>query len=425
MADERTVAVLGLGYVGLPLVCAAVEAGHRLVGFDVSAGRVQELLQGRSRVGDVSHQQLGQCLETGRLRFTCEPGDLRQADTYVICVPTPLIDKTPDLSMVNAAVETVARNVAHGDLVVLESTTYPGTTEELVAPRIAAISGLTAPDDYHLAFSPERIDPGNPVWCLANTPRVVGGLGAAASAAAAAFYGSFVEQVHVVAGPREAEMAKLLENTYRHVNIALVNEMAVFCEELGIDLWASIEAAATKPFGFAAFSPGPGVGGHCIPIDPSYLSWRVRRLGYPFRFVELAGEVNDRMPHYVTTRIGELLNEHRKPVAGSRVLLLGVAYKRDVADLRESPAFALARRLRDRGAELCWHDPHVDRFEVDGVALPEVGSLSARALAATDLVVIHTDHSAYDWPAIVRDAPLVFDTRNATAGITDPRIRRL
>jgi nucleotide sugar dehydrogenase len=316
----------------------------------------------------------------------------------VICVPTPLADKAPDLSMVNAAVETVARNLAHGDLVVLESTTYPGTTEELVAPRIAAISGLTAPDDYHLAFSPERIDPGNPVWRLANTPRVVGGLGAAASAAAAAFYGSFVEQVHVVAGPREAEMGKLLENTYRHVNIALVNEMAVFCEELGIDLWESIEAAATKPFGFAAFSPGPGVGGHCIPIDPSYLSWRVRRLGYPFRFVELAGEVNDRMPHYVTSRIGELLNEHRKPVAGSRVLLLGVAYKRDVADVRESPAFALARRLRDRGAELCWHDPHV---------------------------VIHTDHSAYDWPAIVRDAPLVFDTRNATAGITDPRVRRL
>jgi UDP-N-acetyl-D-glucosamine dehydrogenase len=425
VADERTVAVLGLGYVGLPLVCAAVESGHRLIGFDVSAERVQQLRHGHSGITDIGRERLGRCLDSGGLQFTCDPGDLRQADTYVICVPTPLLDKTPDLSMVNAAVETVARNVAHGDLVVLESTTYPGTTEELVAPRIAAISGLDAPDDYHLAFSPERIDPGNPVYGLANTPRVVGGLGPAASAEAAAFYGSFIDKIHVVSGPREAEMAKLLENTYRHVNIALVNEMAIFCEELGIDLWESIAAAATKPFGFAAFSPGPGVGGHCIPIDPSYLSWRVRRLGYPFRFVELAGEVNDRMPHYIATRIAELLNEHHRPVAGSRILLLGVAYKRDVADVRESPAFALARRLRDRGADLRWHDPHAGRFEVDGVPLPRVTELSAEALEAVDLVVVHTDHSAYDWPAIVGDAPLVFDTRNATAGISDPRIRRL
>jgi len=425
MADERTVAVLGLGYVGLPLVCAAVEAGHRLIGFDVSQERVRELRSGRSRIDDVSSEQLRRALDTGRLRFTRDPGGLRDADTYVICVPTPLLDKQPDLSMVVAAVETVARNVSHGDLVVLESTTYPGTTEELVVPKIAAISGLAAPHDYHLAFSPERIDPGNPVFGLRNTPRVVGGLGEAASAEAAAFYGSFIDKIHVVSGPREAEMAKLLENTYRHVNIALVNEMAVFCEELGIDLWESIAAAATKPFGFAAFTPGPGVGGHCIPIDPSYLSWRVRRLGYPFRFVELAGEINDRMPHYIATRVGELLNDHRKPMAGSRVLLLGVAYKRDVADVRESPAFALARRLRDRGAELCWHDPYVERFEVDGVPLQRVTELTAEELADTDVVVVHTDHSTYDWPAIVDDAPLLFDTRNATAGLTDRKIHRL
>lgn len=425
MVDERTVAVLGLGYVGLPLVCAAVEAGHRLVGFDVSPQRIEELRAGHSRIDDIGSERLARALDTGRLRFTGDPDDLRAADTYVICVPTPLLDKQPDLSMVVAAVETVARNVSHGDLVVLESTTYPGTTEELVAPKIAAISGLAAPHDYHLAFSPERIDPGNPVFGLRNTPRVVGGLGEAASAEAAAFYGTFIEKLHVVSGPREAEMAKLLENTYRHVNIALVNEMAVFCEELGIDLWESIAAAATKPFGFAAFSPGPGVGGHCIPIDPSYLSWRVRRLGYPFRFVELAGEVNDRMPHYIATRIGELLNDHRKPVAGSRVLLLGVAYKRNVADVRESPAFALARRLRDRGADLSWHDPHVERFEVDGVPLPRVAELTAEELGSMDLVVVHTDHSAYDWPAIVDEAPLLFDTRNATAGLIDPKISRL
>jgi UDP-N-acetyl-D-glucosamine dehydrogenase len=425
VADQRTVAVLGLGYVGLPLVCAAVEAGHQVLGFDVSAERVQELRDGHSPVGDVEDKLLESRLGSGRLRFTCEPGDLREADTYVICVPTPLRDKSPDLSMVDAAVETVARNVGHGDLVVLESTTYPGTTEERVAPRIAAISGLTAPEDYHLAFSPERIDPGNPRYGLRNTPRVVGGLGNAASEAAAGFYRSFIERVHVVSGPREAEMAKLLENTYRHVNIALVNEMAIFCEELGIDLWEAIGAAATKPFGFAAFAPGPGVGGHCIPIDPSYLSWRVRRLGYPFRFVELAGEVNDRMPDYVATRIGDVLNQQRKSVAGARILLLGVAYKRDVADVRESPAFALARRLRARGADLSWHDPYAQGFEIDGVPLPRTRSLTPEVLAAADLVVIHTDHSAYDWDEIVRDSRLVFDTRNATGEISDPKVSRL
>ncbi len=350
--EQRTVGVLGLGYVGLPLACAAAGAGHAVIGYDVSGERVRQLQVGRSPIGDVSDTQLEQRLDSDRLRFTCDPNDLTGADTFVICVPTPLADKMPDLSMVAAAVETVAGCVSRGDLVILESTTYPGTTEELVAPQISARSGLTAPADYHLAFSPERIDPGNPVYALANTPRVVGGLGPAAGAAAAAFYRSFIGAVHVVSGPREAEMAKLLENTYRHVNIALVNELAVFCEELGIDLWEAITAAATKPFGFAPFFPGPGVGGHCIPVDPSYLSWRVRRLGYPFRFVELAGEVNDRMPHYVAARVSDALNYHRKAVAGSRVLLLGVAYKRDVADVRESPAFGLARRLCDRGADL-------------------------------------------------------------------------
>jgi UDP-N-acetyl-D-glucosamine dehydrogenase len=425
VADGRTVAVLGLGYVGLPLVCAAVGAGHEVIGFDVSADRVGLLESGSSPIRDIADAQLAAGLDTGLLRFTADPDELGRADTYIVCVPTPLADKLPDLSMLTAAVETVGRSVSPGDLVVLESTTYPGTTEELAAARISAISGLCAPEHYHLAFSPERIDPGNPHFHLDNTPRVVGGLGPAASAAAAAFYRSFIEAVHVVSSPRAAEMTKLLENTYRHVNIALVNEMAVFCEELGIDLWEVIDAAATKPFGFAAFAPGPGVGGHCIPVDPSYLSWRVRRLGYPFRFVELAGEINDRMPHYVVSRITDALNLARKPVAGSRVLLLGVAYKRDIGDLRESPAFAVARRLLDRGAELSWHDPYVAHFEIDGVAVPRAVSLTPEVLSEADLVVIHTDHSSYDWPAVVSGAQLVFDTRNATAGISDQKITRL
>jgi nucleotide sugar dehydrogenase len=311
-------------------------------------------------------------------------------------------------------------------MVILESTTYPGTTEERVAPRLAAATGLTAPDDYHLVFSPERIDPGNPVYSLENTPRVVGGLGVAAGDAAAEFYSSFIDQVHRVSGPREAEMAKLLENTYRHVNIALVNEMAIFCEELGIDLWESIGAASTKPFGFAPFTPGPGVGGHCIPVDPSYLSWRVRRLGYPFRFVELAAEINDRMPVYVASRVAALLNDDHKSVAGSRILVLGVAYKRNLGDMRESPAPVLISRLENRGAIVRWHDPHVRPHTLPGTTAEAVeGELSAEELAAADLVVVHTDHSAYDPGMVVRHSSKVFDTRNLTAGHPAAHVVRL
>jgi nucleotide sugar dehydrogenase len=286
---KRDVCVLGLGYVGLPLACAAAEAGHRVVGFDVDRARVTGLRGGRSPVEDVEDRLLEKVLASGRLSFTDDPAAIEGRDTFVICVPTPLKDKTPDLAMVDAAVDVVAGVLRPGALVILESTTYPGTTEDRVGPRLAEATGLHAPDDYHLVFSPERIDPGNPTYSLGNTPRVVGGLGPAAGDAATEFYSSFIDEVHRVSGPREAEMAKLLENTYRHVNIALVNEMAIFCEELGIDLWEAIGAASTKPFGFAPFFPGPGVGGHCIPVDPSYLSWRVRRLGYPFRFVELTG----------------------------------------------------------------------------------------------------------------------------------------
>jgi len=425
MTTQRRVAVLGLGYVGLPLALAASEAGHQVIGFDVNERRVRALTEGISGIEDVDDLELKLATASGRLRFTAASTELADRDTFVICVPTPLTDKVPDLSMVKAAVDTVGAHLSVGDLLILESTTYPGTTEELVAPRIREVSGLRAESDYHLVFSPERIDPGNSTFSLRNTTKVIGGLGEAATKAAALFYGSFIERVHMVSSPREAEMAKLLENTYRHVNIALVNEMAVFCTELGIDLWEAIEAASTKPFGFMKFRPGPGVGGHCIPIDPSYLSWRVRKLGYSFRFVELAGEINDRMPDYIATRVSDLLNQHHKPVNGARILLLGVAYKQDVGDVRESPSHALTRRLGARGARITWHDPHVDLFEVEGVPLSRTTKLTDAELGAADLVIVHTDHSYYDWPAVVAGARLVFDTRNATIGIDDPKITRL
>jgi UDP-N-acetyl-D-glucosamine dehydrogenase len=422
----RDVCVLGLGYVGLPLACAAAGAGHRVTGYDPDSTRVAALRQGRSPIEDVEGRMLEKVLASGRLSFTDDAAAIEGSDTFVICVPTPLTEKTPDLTMVDAAVDVVAGALRPGGMVILESTTYPGTTEERVAPRLAEATGLTAPDDYHLVFSPERIDPGNPVFSLENTPRVVGGLGPAAGDAAAAFYSTFIDHVHQVSGPREAEMAKLLENTYRHVNIALVNEMAIFCEELGIDLWESIGAASTKPFGFAAFYPGPGVGGHCIPVDPSYLSWRVRRLGYPFRFVELAGEINDRMPTYVASRVSALLNDVGKPVAGSRILVLGVAYKRDLGDLRESPAPHLIQRLESRGAMVRWHDPHVRPATLPGTeAEPVVGVLEPAELASADLVIVHTDHSDFDPATIVRHSRLVFDTRNLTADHPAPHVFRL
>ena len=422
---SRRVGILGLGYVGLPLALAAAESGHRVVGYDVDEQHVRRLTTGRSPVEDVSDSQLEKGLGSGDLQLTADPEVLGGCDSYIICVPTPLVDRAPDLSMVISAVDVVAANLAVGDLVVLESTTYPGTTEEVIAPRIAAATGLRAGAEYHLAFSPERIDPGNRSYGIGNTPKVVGGVGPAATRAAQDLYRSFVDEVHVVSSPREAEMAKLLENTFRHVNIALVNEMAVFCQELGVNLWEVIDAAATKPFGFMPFRPGPGVGGHCIPIDPSYLSWRVRRLGYSFRFVELACEINDRMPDYIAFRAAELLNRERKAINGSRILILGVAYKRDVSDTRESPAGGLARRLASRGGTVVWHDPLVDRFQLDSVPFRRIEDLSERLLQRIDLVIIHTDHSAYDWAWIVENSPLVLDTRNATKGLADPRVERL
>ncbi|MGH3389198.1 MAG: nucleotide sugar dehydrogenase, partial [Actinomadura sp.] len=337
--------VVGLGYVGLPLVREACRAGLQVAGLDLDEGVVAGLSAGTSHIDDVSDTDVAAMLSAG-FTATTDPAVIERARTVVICVPTPLsADGGPDLTAVRGAALTVAGRLRAGTLVVLESTTYPGTTDEIVRPILEAGSGLAAGEGFHLAFSPERIDPGNPVYGVRNTPKIIGGHTPACTQAASAFYGKVVDTVVAAKGTREAEMAKLLENTYRHVNIALVNEMAIFCHELGIDLWDAIDCASTKPFGFQAFHPGPGVGGHCIPIDPNYLSYKVRSLGYPFRFVELAQEINDRMPRYVVERTQQLLNQSGKALNGADILLLGVTYKADIADQRESPARPLARRL--------------------------------------------------------------------------------
>ena len=406
----QDVLVIGLGYVGLPLAIAAARSGFRVTGLDLNAEKVAGLMAGRSHVDDLTEDDVAEMLSRG-FRATADEADAGPQDVIVICVQTPLSEADgPDLSAGRAATATAGRLLKAGTLVSLESTTYPGTTEEVVRPLLEKTSGLTAGLDFSLAFSPERIDPGNPVYGFANTPKIVGGLTPSCTDAAEAFYGQICEQVVRAKSAREAEMAKLLENTYRHVNIALVNEMAIFCRELDVDLWDAIRCAATKPFGFQPFYPGPGVGGHCIPIDPNYLSYKVRTLGYPFRFVELAQEINSRMPGYVTDRAAELLNRHAKAVNGAKVLLLGVTYKRDIADQRESPARPLARKLLARGARLSYHDPYVPSWLIDGRSIPLADDLEA-ALADADLVILLQAHQAYDPAQLARAARLLLDTR--------------
>jgi UDP-N-acetyl-D-glucosamine dehydrogenase len=406
----QDVLVIGLGYVGLPLAIAAARSGFRVTGLDLNAEKVAGLMAGRSHVDDLTDDDVAEMLGHG-FRATADEAEAGPQDVIVICVPTPLSEADgPDLSAVRAATATAGRLLKAGTLVSLESTTYPGTTEEVVRPLLEKTSGLTAGLDFSLAFSPERIDPGNPVYGFANTPKIVGGLTPSCTDAAEAFYGRICDQVVRAKSAREAEMAKLLENTYRHVNIALVNEMAIFSRELDVDLWDAIRCAATKPFGFQPFYPGPGVGGHCIPIDPNYLSYKVRTLGYPFRFVELAQEINSRMPGYVTDRAAELLNRHAKAVNGAKVLLLGVTYKRDIADQRESPARPLARKLLARGARLSYHDPYVPSWLIDGRSIPLADDLDA-ALADADLVILLQAHQAYDPAQLARAARLLLDTR--------------
>jgi UDP-N-acetyl-D-glucosamine dehydrogenase len=407
--------VIGLGYVGLPLAREAALSGLSVVGYDLNGEMVAALNSGRSHVGDIGASDVAEMLARG-FRATALETDVGNPDTVVICVPTPLsAESAPDLSAVRAAVEMTGRLLRPGMLVVLESTTYPGTTDEVVRPLLEKASKLTAGIGFSLAFSPERIDPGNPHYGIRNTPKVVGGQTPSCAEAAERFYGKLCDQVVRARSAREAEMAKLLENTYRHVNIALVNEMAIFCHELGVDLWDAIGCAATKPFGFHAFYPGPGVGGHCIPIDPNYLSYKVRTLGYPFRFVELAQEINGRMPVYIVDRAAELLNSNAKPLNGAHVLLLGVTYKRDVADQRESPVRLIGRKLRSRGAVLAYHDPYVDEWPVDGQVVRRATDLDAE-VASADLVILLQDHAVYDLDRISRDARLVLDTRGRIEG---------
>ena len=418
--DGQVVGVIGLGYVGLPLAEAVSGAGARVVGYDTSAPLVERLAAGNSHVGDVPGQAVKEMLER-RALFTTDAAALGDCAVFVICVPTPLKEKYPDLGAVRAASQVVGAAMSAGDLVILESTTYPGTTKDVVAPILAEASGLVPGKDFHLAFSPERIDPGNSRYGIRNTTKVVGGLTPSDTAAAERFYSAFVDDVFLVKSPAEAEMAKLLENTFRHVNIALVNEMAIFCRELGVDLNSAIDAAATKPFGFMAFRPGPGVGGHCIPIDPSYLSWRVRQLGYSFRFVELAEEINDRMPAYVVSRSAALLNDVSKPLRGSEILMIGVAYKKDISDVRESPVYSVARRLMTAGASVSWYDPFVESFMVDDATTNRVDELDPVSLRRADLTVVITDHTGIDWDHIREHAQLILDTRNVygshTAGV--------
>ena len=404
-----TVAILGLGYVGLPLAEAASHY-FPVMGFDVDESVSSVLNSGTSHIQDIGDVKVSAMIDQG-FRATHSPSDLAAASIYVICVPTPLSETGgPDLGAVKKAAEVVASNLGRGDLVVLESTTYPGTTDSILLP-ILEQSGLKAGEDFLLAFSPERIDPGNPAYTIANTPKVVGGLTPACRDAAAAFYEPFVCEVVLTQGLREAEMAKLLENTYRHVNIALVNEMLRFSNDLDINLWDVINAASSKPFGFQAFYPGPGVGGHCIPIDPNYLSHFVRaQTGYAFRLVELAQEINAQMPAYVVSRVQDLLNTDGISMRGASVLLLGVSYKADIADTRESPAYAVARSLAAKGANLTYHDPFVNSFVVDGSPVERIEDLEP-AIGEFDCVVMLQVHSAFDPDLLAGKASRFLDTR--------------
>ncbi|MBV9041194.1 MAG: nucleotide sugar dehydrogenase [Acidimicrobiia bacterium] len=412
----RVVAIVGQGYVGLPVAMRAVEAGYNVVGYDASDARAKRLAAGESYVEDVPDEMLAAALASGRYRPTSDPDGLAGFDVAVITVPTPLTDGNPDLSYIEDAARTLAAHLRPGATVVLESTTYPGTTEELVGPLLEE-SGLSAGRDFFLGYSPERIDPGNPTWNFVNTPKVVSGIDVASLSAVRAFYDTLVETTVPVASPKEAELTKLLENTFRHVNVALVNELAMFANDLGIDIWDAIDAASTKPFGYLRFTPGPGVGGHCLPIDPSYLSWRVRRtLGHSFRFVELANDVNDHMPDYVVRRLVVALNREKKALNGSRILLLGLAYKKNTSDDRESPALVVAQRLLSMGAEVRAADPHVVEEHIDGRVVRV--ELTPGELEAADAVVLLTDHDAFDLPLVERHARWVLDTRRRLSGPT-------
>jgi UDP-N-acetyl-D-glucosamine dehydrogenase len=412
------VVIAGQGYVGLPLAVRAAEVGHEVVGYDVDTERIGRLARGESYVEDITGERLHAVLASGSYRPSADPADCAGFDVALITVPTPLRDGAPDLSYVEACAELLGSHLRPGATVVLESTTYPGTTEEVVQPILEKAAGLAAGTDFALGFSPERIDPGNPTWNVVNTPKIVSGIDAASLERVKAFYDTVVETTVTVGSTREAELAKLIENTFRHVNIALVNEIAMISNDLGIDVWQAIDAASSKPFGFMRFTPGPGVGGHCLPIDPSYLSWRVQRaLGQSFRFVDLANDINNHMPDYVVRRLIEALNRRQRAVSGSRILVLGLAYKKNTGDARESPAVRVVQLLNQMGAEVRVADPHVVEA-VHGAPGLTMVALTAEEVRAADAVVLLADHDEFDYDLIAREARYLLDTRRRLQGPT-------
>ncbi len=424
--------VIGLGYVGLPLAVELAKAGFNVIGIDLDKNKIEAINRGESYIGDVPSEELKRLCQLrnthyalrnkdiGSLFATTDYSILKEVDTINICVPTPLRKtKDPDISYIVAATAEISRYLKRGQLIILESTTYPGTTEEVVLPMLES-KGLKAGRDFYLAFSPERVDPGNKQFNTRNIPKVVGGVTSECTKMAVALYQEIVERVFAVSSTRVAEMAKLLENTFRAVNIGLINEIARMSNKMGIDVWEVINAAATKPFGFMPFYPGPGLGGHCIPLDPLYLSWKAKLNGFNPRFIELASEINSSMPEYVISRIADALNQRKKSLNGSRILILGVAYKKDVSDTRESPALDIIRLLRNKGCDISYNDPYILRLNFDGISLESV-DLSDELLGSVDCTVIVTDHTNYDYCRIIDNTNLLIDTRNATCTITDAK----
>ncbi len=425
LADGSAVlGVVGLGYVGLPLAVEMAKAAHKVIGLEVSQDKADEVNAGRSYIPDVPSEELTSLVERGLLEASTDFSRVSECDAVVICVPTPLNDmKEPDTSYMESAARSITPYLHAGMLVTLESTTYPGTTEEIILPILEA-SDLKVGDDLFLAFSPERVDPGNPVFQTKNTPKVVGGVTAQCTAHAVALYERFIDTVVPVSSTRAAEMTKLLENIFRSVNIALMNELLMLCERMHINLWEVVDAAKTKPFGYMPFYPGPGLGGHCIPIDPFYLSWKAREYDFHTEFIELSGRINENMPYYVVNRLMDALNTHRKSLGGSRVLVLGVAYKADIDDMRESPAIRIVELLRDKEADVVYHDPWVPTLKVGGAEVTSV-DLTAEVIAAADAVLVVTNHKNVDYGMVVENAQMILDTRNALSAFDDDKVVRL
>jgi len=419
------IGIIGMGYVGLPLALEFCKVGFDVTGIDLDKKKIDSINNGKSYIEDATNADIGSAVRQGRLHATTDFSVLQQLDTVSICVPTPLRKtKDPDISYIISATKEIKKYLHPGQLIVLESTTYPGTTDEIILPELES-SGLKVGVDFFLAFSPERIDPVNKLFNTKNTPKIIGGVTLKCTESARALYSQAVDKIITVGSTRAAEMVKLLENTFRAVNIGLVNEIAIICNKLGMDVWEIIDAAATKPFGFMPFYPGPGLGGHCIPVDPLYLSWKLKMFNYNARFIELASEVNTNMPYFVVTKVFDALNAHRKSINGSNILVLGAAYKKDVGDVRESPALDVIRLLKDKGGVISYNDPHIPLLHEDNMDLRSIDLSDYSALNNYDCTVIVTDHSSYDYKKVVECSNIVVDTRNATKGIVSNKIVRL